>query len=97
MNCTSQQKKPIFDFRGIYLNSGILHHQLIGIELCSDQLWINFWEPGRNEAIINVPGEGYVQGGMVPKVALFHSWNIRDETLVMDFIIILLTYYINSG
>ena len=46
---TSQQKKPIFDFRGIYLiNSGISHHQLIGIELCSDQLWINFWEPGRN-------------------------------------------------
>ena len=35
---TSQQKKPIFDFHGIYLNSGILHHQLIGIELCSDQL-----------------------------------------------------------
>ena len=35
---TSQQKKPIFDFRGIYLNSGISHHQLIGIELCSDQL-----------------------------------------------------------
>ena len=34
---TSQQKKPIFDFRGIYLNSGISHHQLIGIELCSDQ------------------------------------------------------------
>ena len=26
---TSQQKKPIFDFRGIYLNSGISHHQLI--------------------------------------------------------------------
>ena len=35
---TSQQKKSIFDFRGIYLNSGISHHQLIGIELCSDQL-----------------------------------------------------------
>ena len=35
---TSQQKKPICDFRGIYLNSGISHHQLIGIELCSDQL-----------------------------------------------------------
>ena len=34
---TSQQKKPIFDFRGIYLNSGITHHQLIGIELYSDQ------------------------------------------------------------
>ena len=37
-NYTSQQKKPIFDFRGIYLNIGISHHQLIGIELCSDQL-----------------------------------------------------------
>ena len=35
---TNQQKKPIFDFCGIYLNSGISHHQLIGIELCSDQL-----------------------------------------------------------
>ena len=32
------------------------------------------------------------RGGMVPEVALFHSLNIRDETLVMDFIIIFLTH-----
>ena len=30
---TSQQKKPIFDFRGIYLNIGISHHQF---DLCID-------------------------------------------------------------
>ena len=35
---TGQQKKPIFDFRGIYLNIGISHHQIIGTEFCSDQL-----------------------------------------------------------
>ena len=35
---TSQQKKPIFDFRGIYLNIGISHHQIIVTEFCSDQL-----------------------------------------------------------
>ena len=42
---TSQQKKSISDFRGIYLNIGISHHQIIGTEFCSDQLWIQWWEP----------------------------------------------------
>ena len=42
---TSPQKKTIFDFRGIHLNIGISHHQIIGTELCSDQLWKQWWEP----------------------------------------------------